>query len=389
MERTDDQARIDRFTPPTETVSITRTVPFNLETSNAKTDIVQEAIDEFQAMAEYAAAVAPSFGKWGWSPQNNAFYRRVTEEFDDRTVKATIARGAGQKVAEAFQSWRERGQPGHRPEFGDGDFMRLSHQDLTISQNDRGWGLKASFIPYNPVWFHIDDGEFQRRFLERITDDEDSASIGSGEMYLRDNGLECHVTVSWDVDVYEPGNVDTSVGVDIGENVLYAAAVVKDGDVQAVDMKSGREYRHHREQIKRSRKEASQQGDLRGVRDARHSYQKYTDHITNVASRRVVELAAEHRPSVIHIEDLTHYRETADDPIHDWPYAEIQEKIAYKAEEEGIPVAAVEPADTSTTCRKCDATHPASRNGSDFECMSCGYQVHADVNAAINIALQN
>ena len=81
------------------------------------------------------------------------------------------------------------------------------------------------------------------------------------------------------------------------------------------------------------------------------------------------------------------YRETAEDPIHDWPYNRLQEKIIYKAKEEGIPVAKVNPRETSITCRKCNVTNPQSRKTRDeFECVNCGYTVHSDVNAAMNIA---
>jgi IS605 OrfB family transposase len=100
----------------------------------------------------------------------------------------------------------------------------------------------------------------------------------------------------------------------------------------------------------------------------------------------VVEFAVEHEPSVLVLEDLTHYRETADDPIHDWPFADLQEKICYKATAEGIPVETVDPKDTSITCRKCGQATPEFRDGTEFSCRRCGYEVHADVNAAINIA---
>jgi putative transposase len=40
----------------------------------------------------------------------------------------------------------------------------------------------------------------------------------------------------------------------------------------------------------------------------------------------------------------------------------------------------------SSSCRKCGETNPAMRDGDAFECWGCGYEVHADVNAAINIA---
>jgi transposase len=64
----------------------------------------------------------------------------------------------------------------------------------------------------------------------------------------------------------------------------------------------------------------------------------------------------------------------------------LTEQLAYKATEAGLPVEAIDPAETSITCRQCDETNPAFRDGDDFECWECGYEVHADVNAAINIA---
>jgi putative transposase len=60
--------------------------------------------------------------------------------------------------------------------------------------------------------------------------------------------------------------------------------------------------------------------------------------------------------------------------------------IAYKAEEAGRPVIAVDPRHTSQRCSKCG--HIAAENRltqAKFECQACGYVDHADVNAAVNI----
>lgn len=380
-----DQADLSTFAPSSGTQSITRTVQCQLETSNTKNEAVQTAIDEFQAMAAYTATMLPSIDEYEWSPQNNTIYQLVTEEFDDRTVKATIAREAGQKVAEAFQAWHQRGKPGNRPQFGEGNYLRLSHQDLEVVKNDRGWGLKVSFIPYNPIWFHIVDGPYQREFLERVTDED--ASTGSGELVLREDGtLLCNLTVSWEVDVYEPSDVNTKVGVDLGETILYAVAVVSDGDISQVEIESGREFRHHRERLDKKRQELMTKDDLRGLKKVRNERERYTDQVTHTASRTIVELAESHAPATIVLEDLTHYRETATEPIHDWPFAKLQEQICYKATERSLPVVFVDPVGTSITCRQCDHTSSENRNGTEFSCTQCGYEVHADVNAAINIA---
>lgn len=236
-------------------------------------------------------------------------------------------------MAEAYKSWRSRGKPGESPQgdYGHGNYIQLRADDLDIVENDQGWGLKVSFVSYNPVWFHIDDGAFQREFLERITDEDDPASAGSGELHLHDDGtLFCHLTVSWPVETYRADEISTTVGVDLNADPLVAAAVVDDGEVQAVEFESGSEYRHHRERLKKKRSEAMATGDLRAIKSNRLTYQRYTEHITDVASRRVVDLAVEHSPAQINLEELTYYRETAKDPIHDWPFAKSRRKSSQK-----------------------------------------------------------
>jgi IS605 OrfB family transposase len=374
----------------TDTISITRTVVLPLETSTRKNEVVREAIDEFQEMASHAADLAPSFGPQGWETTNNAFYRRLTNDFEDRTISAAIAREAGQKVASSFKSWRENGQRGERPQFGDGNFLQLSTQEIAIHRNSRGWGVKLNFIPYQPEWFHINGGLYQRRYLKRITADNNSTHAGSGELRLSDDGsLSLHLSVTWDVEVYQPDEVSRIIGVDVGEKNICTTVAVEDNEIKEVDMQSGEEFRHHRERIKESRRQASKEGNLAGVKDARHSYQKYTDHITNVASRRVIDFALKHEPAVIKLRDDTGYRESEPNPIHDWPFAEIASKIAYKAQEKGIPVVKVDPAYVTQKCRMCGEVEANDRQRPHFNCSCCGYEVHADVNGAYNIATED
>ena len=76
----------------------------------------------------------------------------------------------------------------------------------------------------------------------------------------------------------------------------------------------------------------------------------------NNASRQIVDLAASHEPAAIHLEDLSNYQQTVEEPIHDWPYGMLQKQIVYKAQEAGIPVKIVDPAYTSITCRHCGQT---------------------------------
>jgi putative transposase len=387
-----EQSDISSFAPETDEIEVTRTVRLKLVTSNTKNDVVEQGIKAYQSVLSYMADHMPSYPEYEWTPRHSHMYHHAKRGLpdDDTSYKTTLALQAQQQVAEAFSSWRERGKPGDSPrgEFGDGRYLGLRNDDVEIVNHDHGgYGLKASFISYNPVWFGIDAGEFQREFLDRVTDPDDEARAGSAELHLQEDGeLYCHLTVSWPVETYKIGDVSTTVGVDLNDDPLVAVAVVSEGSVEDVEFESGAKFRHHREQLKQKRSEAMEKGDLKAIRDARLNYNRYTDHITNVASRAVVEVAAEYAPCRIQLEELTYYRETAEDPIHDWPFAEIREKIIYKAKEEGLPAVFIDPKGTSITCRKCGERNPAMRDGSDFHCWECGYEVHADVNAAINIA---
>lgn len=385
------ETTLTEFAPDTDEVEITRTIRCQLETSQTKTETVRKGIDAYQQVAAHMADVLLSYPSYEWNLQNTQMYHQAQRALPDNDTryKTTLAQMAKNDVVESYTSWRERGEQGDPPQggFGDANYLGLRHDDCEIHENDRGWGVKTRFIKYNPVWFHIRPGDYQREFLQRVTDDDDAATAGSSELHLADDGtLYLHQTISWPVEVYTVGDVSTTVGVDLNDDPLVCVAVLGDDGVEAVEMESGAEYRHHRERVKQRRAEAMGKGDLRAIKKARLQYRRYTDHITNVASKRVVEVAEAHAPAVIHLEDLTYYRETAKDPIHDWPFAEIQEKIAYKAQEAGVPVQMVNPQNTSITCRQCGETNPEMREGAEFECWECGYEVHADVNAAINIA---
>lgn len=387
MATTESQQTLVDYAAGKTTETVTQTVVASLETSDRKNAKVQTAIDEFQSMCSYLADMMASIPQHERRPNNPTLYRLLTREFpkDERTVGSKVVLAASRKVASAFQSRRARGNGGELPSFGDGDYFMLDNQNLTIVENDRGFGLKANFIPYNPEWFHINTRPYTYEYFNRITDGD--ATYGTAEFRLSDDGqLAAHIPVSWDVDVYEPADVKTTVGVDIGENVLYTAAVVNGDGVETVEMKTGDEFRHYRERLQRKRERLMEQGDLRGIKKCRDEQRRYTEQVLDTASREIVELAVGHAPVKIHLEDLTHYRETARDPIHDWPFALLQEKIAYKAAAEGIPVTAVNPRNTSVTCRKCGQTNREYRDGADFCCSRCGYEVHADVNAAVNIA---
>jgi putative transposase len=73
--------------------------------------------------------------------------------------------------------------------------------------------------------------------------------------------------------------------------------------------------------------------------------------------------------------------------ILDQTPGERRRQLAYKTRQYGSELRLVAPAGTSQTCAACGHRDPASRPGCGraFACTACGYQAHADANAARNI----
>jgi len=65
----------------------------------------------------------------------------------------------------------------------------------------------------------------------------------------------------------------------------------------------------------------------------------------------------------------------------------IRDRLKFKLDERGIRYRSVQPAYSSQQCSHCGFTFPLNRRSqANFKCLWCGYEQHADVNAALNIA---
>jgi IS605 OrfB family transposase len=72
--------------------------------------------------------------------------------------------------------------------------------------------------------------------------------------------------------------------------------------------------------------------------------------------------------------------------LGNWAFDQLGQFVSYKAKSLGVPVAFVDPRNTSRTCSACGHCDKANRKSqSKFECLSCGLVLNADFNAALNI----
>lgn len=88
------------------------------------------------------------------------------------------------------------------------------------------------------------------------------------------------------------------------------------------------------------------------------------------------------------IEDLNNIKykkKYFNNKIQRWSYKKTIDKLERICMEKGINLVKVSPAYTSQTCSSCGYIDKTSRNGEKYKCVSCGYEIDADVNASINI----
>ena len=72
--------------------------------------------------------------------------------------------------------------------------------------------------------------------------------------------------------------------------------------------------------------------------------------------------------------------------IHDAGWGQLLSFLAYKVEEAGRELIAVDPRYTSQRCSSCGHVEAANRcSQAEFRCLACGHKAQADVNAAQNI----
>jgi IS605 OrfB family transposase len=150
---------------------------------------------------------------------------------------------------------------------------------------------------------------------------------------------------------------------------------------------------HKRREYERRRARLQQQGTRSAhltIESIGDRFARWSEDFVHQASKRLVAEAVSQGCSVIVFEDLEQIRERISNAskFQQWAFRELKRQTAYKARAEGIAVKSVCPAYTSQRCSHADCgfTHEDNRDGDDFICQKCGKELHADYNAARNIA---
>ena len=210
--------------------------------------------------------------------------------------------------------------------------------------------------------------------------------VDTADLLNRDGVWWLHLVVTVPAPIVTP--TDEVIGVDLG---LAQPAVTSNNRFlgkPAWKAIEGRRFYLKRALQKKGSKSAKRH--LRALRGKQARFRRDCDH---VLSKQIVRSTPP--GATIVLENLTDIRKRTKSRkktktsrrIHSWSFAQIKSFIVYKAEERVCMVAGVDPRHTSQTCSCCGHTARNNRRSRGrFVCRVCSFELHADLNAARNIA---
>ena len=220
-------------------------------------------------------------------------------------------------------------------------------------------------------------GERQKELLQSRKGESDL-------VYIDD---EFYLFTACDIDEPTPNDVIGVLGVDLG-----IVQITSDSDGEQY---SGSQVNSIRKRRRRQRKRLQKKGTKsarRVLRRLKRKESRFSKDVNHQVSKRIVR-KAKRTGRAISLENLKGIRSRirARKPqrttLHSWAFADLIEKIEYKAKLAGVKVFEIDPRNTSKTCSECGHCSKSNRKSqSYFLCGQCGFSANSDTNAAKNIS---
>ena len=228
----------------------------------------------------------------------------------------------------------------------------------------------------------------KRQTIPFVCDDRTRAMLatrqGESDLVVRGGKWFLFATVN----VEEPpiGDPVDFLGVDLGISNLAATS---DGEVASGAQINGLRIRHER--LRQRLQAKGTLGARRRLKKRSRKQRRFQSHTNHRIAKHLVAVA-QGTGRGIALENLTGIRDRVSARKRqrsrhgNWGFAQLRQFITYKAALAGVPIALVDPRNTSRTCPACGSIDKANRvSQSCFSCQSCGHSGPADLVAAENI----
>jgi IS605 OrfB family transposase len=319
----------------------------------------------FNAAASHAARVGFAAKRYSQQTIHRLCYRELRERFG---LSAQMAVRAIGKAVECFRRDRRV-----CPVFKDTGAMTYDERLL-------GWKGPAHVSLLTLQGRQIVAmvyGEYQAGFLPRLK--------GQVDLVYRRGTFYLYATI--EVPDGTPIQAKRFLGIDLG---IVNLATDSDGNHysgEAIERVRVRCMTHrHTYQATGTRRAKRRLQRMAGTQSR---FQRWVNH----GLAKCLVAYAKDTKAVLVLEDLTHIRRRMTvrkrqrSRAHNWSFGQLRAFLIYKAQRAGVPVLCVDPRHSSRTCRRCGLVEKQNRRSqAEFSCLRCGYTIHADINAARNLA---
>ena len=288
-----------------------------------------------------------------------------------------------------------------RADYGLSSQMAVRCISKAVEAYKRGKNIQPTFTPHGAMIYDERIMSFQgvshvslltltgRELIPLRFGDYQATRIdrrkGQADLILRDGVFYLYVTI--DLPTPPPIKPVGVLGIDLGiteiatdsEGNQYSGLVVKTVRQRVKEHRRHLQKRKTRSAYKRL--QTTRRRQSRFVRDTNHKISKELVQRASVQSKALA------------LEDLSGIRERANGfgrqvrwLLGNWSFDQLKQFLVYKAAAAGILVVFVDPRNTSRTCHACGHCAKENRKSqSKFLCLSCGLDMNADKNAALNI----
>ena len=348
-------------------------------TAQVKLVVTPEQADALRETLARANDACNAISEWAWEHKtfgqfaiHKGIYHQIRERFD---LAAQMVVRCIAKVADAYKL--------------DKRTIRTFQPTGAIAYDDRilRWQVTKGRVFLWTVKGRLTlpfvCGEQQRALLQTQQGETDLCCLDGSVWFLN---ATCTVE--------EPPPADTGggfLGIDLG--IVHLATDSEGRQYSGEAVRSLRRRLHRLRRLRAGLQTCGSKSAKRHLCRLRRRQSRFTRWVNHNISRRLVEAALSSRKALV-LEDLKGIRERANGfgremrfELGSWAFDQLRQFVAYKAGQAGIPVIYIDPRNTSRTCCVCGYCDKANRKTQDwFSCLSCGFAMNADRNAAVNIS---
>jgi putative transposase len=344
-----------------------RTVTCAAAPAPEQAEALKEVMQAFNAACNFVSALAWEQQVFNQIALHHLTYRTIRERFG---LPSQLAVRAIAKVADAYKTTKEV-----RAEFRplgaityDSRVLRLLGVSNVSCSTLRG-----------RITVPLKIGGYQRKRLA-------GATLGETKLLYTPEKDHFSFVFSVKQAAPPPTDPDDFLGVDMG---VRNVAADSDGTLYTGGLVRGLRKRHLK--LRRRLQAKGTKAAKRLLRKRRRKEARFQRHLNHCISKQIVT-AAKGTGRGVAVEDLTHIRSRITarkkqrSVLSAWAFHQLRFCLDYKCADAGLPLVAVDPKNTSRTCPACGCIDKRNRpSQSEFKCVQCGLQGHADLFAAENI----